>query len=48
VDGQPTGTLTDAEGKATLTFAAPGTYVVTADSETLNLVDPVCVITVAE
>lgn len=47
-DGLPTGSLTDAEGKATLTFAAPGTYVVTAYSETLNLVDPVCVITVTE
>ncbi len=40
VDGQAAEVLTDAEGKAVLTFAAPGTYIVTADSETLNLVDP--------
>lgn len=48
VDGEATEALTDAEGKASLTFAAPGTYIVTANSETLNLVDPVCVVTVTE
>ena len=46
VNGIPTEAMTDAQGVATLTFAEAGTYLVTADSPLLNLVDPVCIVTV--
>ena len=48
VDGSACEITTDAEGKVTLTFAAAGTYVVSASSETMTLVAPVCVVTVTE
>lgn len=48
VGGEPTALVTDAEGRAVLTFEASGTYLITADSAEMNLVDPVCVITVVE
>jgi hypothetical protein len=38
--------VTDAEGKAVLTFDEAGTYLISAGSETINLVDPVCIIKV--
>lgn len=37
---------TDETGSATLTFAEPGTYVVSAVSDTMTLVPPVCVVKV--
>ena len=39
---------TDAVGKAALTFDAAGTYVVSAVSESMTLVAPVCIVTVNE
>lgn len=48
VDGAATEVKTDAEGKASLTFDAAGTYVVSAKSETMTLVAPVCIVTVNE
>ncbi len=44
VDGEMTEIVTDAEGKAVLTFAEAGAYLISADSETINLVDPVCIV----
>lgn len=46
VDGEMTEIVTDAEGKAVLTFEETGTYLISADSEAVNLVDPVCIIKV--
>ena len=40
--------MTDAEGKAVISFVNPGTYVVSAFSGTMTLVAPVCVVTVTE
>lgn len=48
VDGIVTEVKTDAEGKASITFDAAGTYVVSATSESMTLVAPVCIVTVAE
>ncbi len=48
VDGAATEAVTDENGQAILTFAEPGTYQVSAASEMVNLVPPVCIITVAE
>lgn len=47
VNGEAADTMTDAEGKCTLTFDEEGVYVISAKSETQNLVAPVCVVTVA-
>lgn len=41
-----TDVVTDEAGCATLTFSEPGTYVVSAVSDTMTLVPPVCVVTV--
>lgn len=38
--------VTDETGCATLTFAEPGTYVVSAVSDTMTLVPPICVVKV--
>ncbi len=46
VDGQPTEWVTDAEGKVVFTCAEAGEYLISASSETLNLVTPVCVVIV--
>ncbi|MBE6876552.1 MAG: hypothetical protein E7496_07490 [Ruminococcus sp.] len=46
IDGEPTEIGTDADGKFTLHFNLPGTYTISAMSETLTLVPPVCVMTV--
>lgn len=46
VNGEATDVATDAQGKAVMTFAEAGVYVISADSETMNLVAPVCVVTV--
>ena len=46
VDGEETSVVTDANGKATVKFDKAGTYVVTANSETVTLVPPFVIITV--
>ena len=46
VNGEQTAVKTDAEGKAVLSFKEAGEYVISAESEEMNLVAPVCVITV--
>ena len=46
IGGEETSAVTDAEGRAVLTFAEAGTYVVSAVSPSQRLVAPVCVITV--
>ena len=46
VNGEATEIKTDAEGKAVISFAEEGVYVISAESEEMNLVAPVCVITV--
>lgn len=46
VNGEATDVATDAQGKVVITFAEAGVYVISADSETMNLVAPVCVVTV--
>lgn len=48
VNGTATEVKTDSEGKAVLTFDKAGTYVISAESETMTLVPPVCVVTVTE
>lgn len=48
VNGEITEARTDAEGEASLTFDAAGAYVVSAVSETMTLVSPVCIVTIAE
>jgi hypothetical protein len=44
VDGQTTPICTDDAGKAIISFAQAGSYLITADSAEMNLVDPVCII----
>ena len=44
VDGEMTEIVTDAEGKAVLTFDEAGAYLISADSGTINLVAPVCIV----
>ena len=44
VDGQTTPICTDEAGKAIISFAQAGSYLITADSAEMNLVDPVCII----
>ncbi|MBS7263308.1 MAG: hypothetical protein KIG36_06850 [Eubacteriales bacterium] len=49
VDGDRTDVTTDADGKATLTFDEPGTYLVSAVSGTQQiLVNPICIVTVGQ
>lgn len=47
VNGETTEIITDAEGKCTIAFDTEGVYVISAKSQTQNLVAPVCIITVA-
>lgn len=46
INGEATDILTDESGKASLTFVEAGTYTLTAHSDTLTLVPPVCVVEV--
>ncbi|MBO5898329.1 MAG: hypothetical protein J6R04_04885 [Clostridia bacterium] len=46
VNGEATSYTTDAEGKVTLSFDKKGSYTLSATSETLTLVPPVCVVAV--
>ena len=48
VNGEKTDVVTDENGCAVLTFAAAGVYTVSAVSETMPLVPPVCIVTVTE
>ena len=48
VNGEKTEVVTDESGNAVLTFAASGVYTVSAVSETMTLVPPVCIVTVTE
>ena len=48
VNGEATDCKTDAEGKAVLSIDQPGKYVISAVSETQNLVAPVCILTITE
>lgn len=48
VNGEMTEIVTDENGCAVLTFAEAGEYVVSAVSESMTLVPPVCVVTVGE
>lgn len=47
VNGEATQLKTDAEGRVTLTLKEAGNYVISAVSDTMRLVAPVCVITAA-
>lgn len=47
IDGEPTGAVTDAEGKAAITFEKNGKYLVSAASAAEKLVPPVCIVTVS-
>ncbi len=47
VDGEPTGVVTDADGKATINFEKNGKFLVSATSTDLLLVPPVCLVTVS-
>lgn len=46
VYGVETETVTDEAGQAAVSFAEPGVYVISAVSETMTLVAPVCIVTV--
>lgn len=46
IDGVDSGVVTDAEGKATLTLKNKGNIVISAKSDTMVIVPPVCVATV--
>lgn len=48
VNGEKTALITDENGHAVLTFAAAGVYTVSAVSESMTLVPPVCIVTVTE
>lgn len=48
VNGEKTESITDENGQAVLTFAAAGTYVISAVSDQMTLVPPVCIVTVTE
>lgn len=48
VNGEKTDVVTDENGNAVLTLAEAGTYTVSAVSETMTLVPPVCLVTVTE
>ena len=46
VDGKRTEIKTDENGKATLSVKGAGTYVISAESDSMTIVPPVCVVTV--
>lgn len=48
VNGEKTDVVTDENGNAVLTLAEAGIYTVSAVSETMTLVPPVCIVTVTE
>ena len=48
VNGEKSEAVTDENGAAVLTFTAAGVYTVSAVSETMTLVPPVCIVTVTE
>lgn len=48
VNGEATAVITDENGNAVLTFAQAGVYTVSATSESMTLVPPVCIVTVTE
>ena len=48
VNGEASPAVTDENGNAVLTFAVPGRYTVSAVSEAMTLVPPVCIVTVTE
>lgn len=48
VDGKKTDVATDADGRATVTGLDAGRHIISAVSDTVTLVPPVCVVTVAE
>lgn len=48
VNGEKTEITTDENGNAVLKFTAPGVYTLSAVSETMTLVPPVCIVTVTE
>lgn len=48
VNGESTEIVTDENGCAVLTFAEAGEYIVSAVSESMTLVPPVCIVTVGE
>lgn len=48
VDGAATDVVTDADGKATVTVEGAGKHIISATSDSMTLVPPVCVLTVAE
>ena len=48
VNGEKTDIVTDENGHAVLTFAEAGEYIVSAVSDTMTLVPPVCIVTVGE
>lgn len=48
VNGEKTDITTDDNGAAVLTFAEAGVYTVSAASDTMTLVPPVCIVTVTE
>ena len=48
VDGKVTDLMTDDDGKVTISFEKKGKYVISAVSETQNLVPPVCLINVTK
>lgn len=48
VNGEKAEVTTDENGNAVLTFAEAGVYTVSAVSETMTLVPPVCIVTVTE
>ena len=48
VNGEKTDVITDENGNAVLTLAEAGTYTISAVSDTMTLVPPVCIVTVTE
>lgn len=48
VDGEDTGVVTDADGKAVITIADAGKAVISASSDTMTLVPPICVATISD
>ena len=48
VNGEKTEIVTDENGHAVLSLAEAGTYIVSAVSDTMTLVPPVCIVTVTE
>ena len=48
INGAASESVTNAEGSATLAIDKAGTYVISAASETMTLVTPVCIVTVEE